>query len=144
MMQIYFSNPSNTVFPFISYPVSCGEAAENNAPIEWLSLDDYVSRGRKDSVLYVRVFGNSMIDLGIESNDLVVIDRLKKAENGAKVLARLGSEYTIKQFSEIETYNKRKRFYLVPANEKYRSREVSKKDDFEIIGVVTFLIKSFV
>lgn len=141
MMQIYFPQSKHSESPFISFPVSCGEPAENNSPIDWMSLDNYVSRGRKDSMLYVRVCGMSMIDLGIEPNDLVIIDRLNQPENGAKVLARLGNEYTIKKFSEIETYNKRKKFYLVPANNKYKRREVFKHDDFEIIGVVTYILK---
>jgi DNA polymerase V len=143
MLEVYFSHSTDNKRPFIGVPISCGDPLENDAPIEWLSLDDYVSSGQKDALLYVRVCGESMIDVGITHGDLVVVDRLKRAETGMAVLARLGPTYTIKKFSEVETYNKRRKFYLVPANSNYKPRKVKPKDDFEIIGVVTHLVKKF-
>jgi DNA polymerase V len=89
------------------------------------------------------VRGESMFNLGIETGDLLVVDRLKNPENGSVVLARLGTTYTIKKFSEIVTFNKRRKFYLVPSNPKFEKRRIFQIDDFEIVGVVTHSVKKF-
>jgi DNA polymerase V len=93
--------------------------------------------------LYVRVRGDSMRDLNIHNGMIAVVDRLKKPENGSIVVARLGSAYTIKKWKEIETYTKRRKFYLVPANPEYNQIKINEADDFEIIGVVTHGLMSF-
>ena len=142
MLEIYTKSHSNPR-PYIHYPITCGDPLENDSPVEWLSLDDYVANS-SDSVLYVRVRGESMVDVGIESGDLVVVDRLMRAENGSTVLARLGTGYTIKKYQEIDAYEKRKLFYLVPANPDFPRREIKRKDDFEILGVVTHIVKKVV
>lgn len=140
MIEIYHTQTGKPA-PFVSFPFACGEPSENDCPIEWLSLDEYVSSGKSGATLYARVGGESMFDVGIEEGDIVIVDRLKRPENGMVVLARLGTTYTIKKFSEIETYNKRRKFYLVPANADFEKRPIQPKDDFEIIGVITYSVK---
>jgi SOS-response transcriptional repressor LexA len=142
MLELY-EPYSNNLFPFVNFPVSAGDPLENDAPVEWLSLDDYISKNNQRKILYVRVGGTSMQDLGITDGSIVAVDRDKKAENGSTVLARLGSAYLIKKWSEIEPFTKRQKFYLVPANKKYKKRIVKADEDFEILGVVTHCLVKF-
>ena len=109
---------------------------EQNSPIEWLSLDDYVAQ-QSDSILYVRVRGESMNDVGINAGDLVVIDRLKTPSIGAVVLVRCGEHYTIKKHQEINALERRRNFYLVSSLFQKR-----KTVSFETVGVATFLVKN--
>jgi len=117
---------------------------ETPTAAELLSLDDYVSTKKGDSILYVRVRGESMPDVGIIKGDLVIVDRLRQAENGSIVLTRFGTTYTIKKFKEIEVYDEPRLLYLVSADSKYPTRRVKRKDDFEIVGVITHVLKTLI
>jgi SOS-response transcriptional repressor LexA len=140
MFEIYFHKPSDIKRPFLPFPVPAGEAAENTAPLEWLSLDDYVGTG--ESILYIKVKGDSMTDANIECGDLLVVNREQKAENGAKVFVRIGDKFTVKKWKEIEARRSRRKFYLVPANSDYNPVPITPDtEDFEIIGVITFIVK---
>jgi SOS-response transcriptional repressor LexA len=115
---------------------------ETPTAAEFLSLDDYVSTKKGDLILYVRVRGESMPDVGIETGDLVIVDRLRQAKNGAVVLTRLGTTYTIKKFKEIDVYDEPRLLYLVSADSKYPTRRVKGEDGFKIVGVITHVLKT--
>ena len=125
--------------PYVTAPVNAGLPAENPGHCELLSLDAFVSNGQ--DTVYVRVRGDSMIERGIESGDLLVVHLRPIANNGEAVLARIGDEYTVKSFHELEPYERRRRLYLVPANPIYSVKGIDERDDFEIIGVVAFILK---
>ena len=110
---------------------------EQNSPIEWLSLDDYVAQ-QSDSILYVRVRGESMNDVGINAGDLAVVDRLKTPTIGAVVLVKVGNHYAIKKYQEIDSLERRRNFYLVSS----QGVEVQTIGAIETVGVITFLVKN--
>jgi hypothetical protein len=88
---------------------------------EWLSLDDYVSGGKSDLILYVRIKGESMPDVGINIGDLIVVDRIRQPVSTDVVLSDFDGVYSIVKFSDLK----------------------NKQDAFEIVGVVTYALKKF-
>jgi DNA polymerase V len=89
------------------------------------------------ATFFVRVTGDSMIDKGIHSGDLLIVDRSLDPRDGNIVIAVVDSEPTVKQ---LEKRNGKLR--LLPANKNYEPLEVSEQQSFEIWGVVTNVIHS--
>jgi repressor LexA len=96
-------------------------------------LDERVSRS-KDSYL-IRVNGDSMINAGIMSGDLLVVRPQKSADPGTIVVARTpDGEVTVKRLTK-----KAEKFYLEPANPKYNPI----LEPFEVVGKVMASIRRF-
>jgi len=82
--------------------------------------------------------GNSMINVGINDGDLLLIRKQNTAEEGQIVVALVNDETTLKRFYKDD---KNKRFILHPENEKYDDIIV---DDLVIQGIVTKVLKDVV
>lgn len=94
-----------------------------------------------ESTFYGRVKGDSMIDAGISDGDIAVIDKSREPKNGSVVVAYINNEFTIKY---LDTTHKSEGYIeLKPANEKYPVIRINGNDDFEVWGVVVYVIKSF-
>jgi len=87
------------------------------------------------ATFFVKVQGDSMRDAGIFSGDLLVVDRAKKVKNGNVVVAFVDGEFTVKRFLK-----KLDQTILHPENEKFNDIDVSQYSDFQIWGVVSFVI----
>lgn len=108
--------------------------------------DDYIE-GRLDlnrhlikhpaATFFVRVSGDSMIDAGIHSGDLLVVDRSLDAVDGNVIVAALDGELTVKRLSKRGEILR-----LLPANTVYQPIEILTHQTFEIFGVVTNVIHS--
>jgi DNA polymerase V len=106
--------------------------------------DDYIE-GRLDlsrhlikhpaATFFVRISGDSMIDAGIHTGDLLVVNRSLEAVDGNVVVAALDGELTVKRL-----YKRDKVLRLVPANKNYQLIEIQAQQSFEIWGVVTNVI----
>lgn len=106
--------------------------------------DDYIER-RLDlnelvikhpaATFYVKVEGNSMEGAGIYSGDTLVVDRSLPAASGKIVVAVLDGEFTVKRLV-IEG----KQTFLQPENPAFERIEVKKEHDFQVWGVVTYVI----
>tara|TARA_B100000925_G_scaffold285223_1_gene261280 strand:- start:1595 stop:1984 length:390 start_codon:yes stop_codon:yes gene_type:complete len=88
---------------------------------------------------YVRVNGDSMLGAGIQSGDLLVVDRSLEVIDNSIVVANINGEFTVKRIKK----NKNKMF-LVPENKKYKPIEVTEEMDFELFGVVAHVIHHFI
>lgn len=91
------------------------------------------------ATFFVRVAGDSMIEKGIFPGDLCVVDKSLEAKNGNIVVAILNGEFTLKEFMQ----DQHKKIYLKPANKHYSPIEIKIEDDFEIWGIVTNVIHSY-
>lgn len=89
----------------------------------------------KVATFLVRALGDSMIEAGIFSGDILIIDKSITPANKNIVVAILNGEFTVKRF--IKNGNK---IFLQPENKKYKDIEISGEDEFKIWGVVTFVI----
>jgi DNA polymerase V len=90
------------------------------------------------STFYARVKGQSMQDMGIDSGDLVIIDKSMEPENGKIAVCFIDGEFTMKRIKTGKDC-----CWLVPANKKYQPIKVTEDNDFVIWGIVVHVIKSF-
>jgi DNA polymerase V len=88
------------------------------------------------SSYFMRVSGDSMIGACIYSNDIIVIDRAITAAHNRIVVARIGEEFILKRLQLLQN----RKIFLKPDNPKYLAMEVSGRDDFEVWGVVTWVL----
>lgn len=88
------------------------------------------------STFYARVAGDSMVDMGIEEGDLLVIDKSLDPYNNCIAVCFLDGEFTLKR---VELYDGH--ILLVPANEKFKPIKVTEDNDFMVWGVVKYVIK---
>lgn len=93
-----------------------------------------------ESTFFAKVVGDSMIDVGIEEGDLLVIDRSITPQDGHIVVAFLDGEFTLK-FIRVDKENPNQ-LYLVPANNDYPEILVTSEQQFIVWGVVTYSIKN--
>ena len=85
----------------------------------------------------LQAYGDSMIDAGIEENDLVIVKRQSSADYGKIIVAiDENNENTLKRFLYDE---KKKRPYLHPENKKYKDIY---SDEINIQGVAVKVIKN--
>ncbi len=87
------------------------------------------------ATFFVRAEGDSMIGAGIHSGDLLIVDRALEAKNGDVVIAFLNGELIVKRIRRAKG-----RLSLIPDNPEYSPIEVTPEMDFDIRGVVTYVI----
>ena len=95
---------------------------------------DEVFGGPGRFVLQVR--GNSMIENHIQDGDYVVIKKQETAENGARVVAMVDNEVTLKRF-----YKERDHIRLEPANGTMAPILVDSSRDPSILGVLVGVLR---
>jgi len=83
----------------------------------------------------LKVKGESMIDAGIYSGDLAIIEQVSTAENGEIVVALIGNEATIKRFYKEEGHIR-----LQPENKTMSPIIV---DDCQILGRLVGLFRDY-
>jgi len=83
-----------------------------------------------------RVKGLSMKDAGIQENDILVVDKSLEPYNKCIAVCFIDGEFTLKKL-KIE----RKCIYLMPANEDFKPIKITELNDFQIWGIVTYIIK---
>lgn len=98
-----------------------------------LSIDDLV-RLRQPSMFLVRAKGDSMINAGIYPEDVLIVDKARQAKSGDTVIARIGSEFTVKTLH----IGNDGRVMLVPENDAYSPIVLGDGEELEIWGVCTW------
>ena len=108
--------------------------------------DDYIEKkldlnehliDHPSSTFFVKVKGDSMINAGIFSGDILIVDRSKEATNNKIVVAVVNSEFTVKRLRKNSG-----KITLIPENPKYSPIEITDQVDFEVWGVVMHVIHS--
>ena len=87
------------------------------------------------STYFMRVAGDSMVGACIYHGDVVAIDRALTATHKKIVVARLGDKFTLKRLWIMHP-----KMYLRAENPAFKPIEVSGHPDFEIFGVVTYVV----
>ena len=90
-----------------------------------------------ETTFYVRVSGDSMIDAGIHTGDLLIVDRSLRPQSGKVVIAVINGELTVKRL-----FKEHDRLFLMPENPSYSCLEITDDMDFMVWGVVTNVIHS--
>lgn len=89
-----------------------------------------------EATYLIQVEGNSMIDSNIFSGDILVVDKSNRNPTEHDVaMCELNGEYTVKFVRHQDGHS-----WLVPANKDYPKIEITEADDFNVWGVVTYVI----
>jgi len=100
-----------------------------------VSLDEELVKN-KNTTFFAKVKGQSMINAGLEDNDLLVIDRSLQPENNKIAVCYLDGEFTVKRL-RVE----KNEVWLQPENPDYPIINITEENDFLIWGIVTNVIK---
>ena len=111
------------------------------------AADDYMERGidlneqlilNKPATFFFRMNGDAMSGAGIQSGDVLIVDRSIKAVNGKIIVAAVNGDLVVRRFQQ--TFN---HLTLAADNPKYASMELSEFSEFRAWGVVTCVIHVF-
>ena len=119
--------------PLYSSNVPAGFASPADDFVEdYLDLNDLLVK-HEEATFFVRVSGRSMVDAGIQPDDILIVDRSLEAQHGKIVIAVLNGEVTVKRL-----YNRNGKVILKAENPAYKDIEV--EGELHIWGVVTSII----
>ena len=86
----------------------------------------------------IRVQGKSMINIGINDGDLLVVDKSLNPKNFSTVIANVHDELVVKSFVKHEGKK-----FLTSGSQKFQDRIlINEEEDIFIWGVVTYVIHS--
>lgn len=106
------------------------------------AADDYMERGidlneqlilNKPATFFFRMNGDAMMEGGISSGDVLIVDRSIKPTNGRIIIAAINGELLVRRL-EINQHSKT----LVAENSRYGNMEIT--SELHIWGVVTCVI----
>ena len=128
---------NNSISEFRSVPI-VGEIAAGlplSAEENQIGELPYPESNFNDSLIALKVNGDSMIDAGIHDGDLVVVDKSKEPLNGdIGAFLVYDTEATVKYIDTI-----RNKQYLIPANKNYENIEIS--ENISVVGKVVSLFR---
>jgi len=132
---------NDTSLPVFNCPIVGSVAAgvpilamENITGYYPLPSNDY----KIDSTYMLKVVGDSMVEIGIDDGDVIIVDKSKEPLNSKIVVAMIDDCVTVKRF-----FKEKDRVVLHPENKHYKDIIVNKGTDLMILGVVVGLIKKF-
>ena len=94
-----------------------------------------------EATFYGRVEGDSMIGLGINEDDIAVIDRSVEPEHGDIVVAYIDGDFNVKLLDL--THKKDGYIELKSANPNAPNFRINEGDNFRVWGVVIWTIKKW-
>jgi len=137
-MQLTFLKPdlkTKCPLPFCMSPVKAGFPSPAEDYIEHsLDLNQLLVR-HPAATFFVRVEGDSMIDAGINEGDILVVDKSITSSHKKIVIAAVDGEFTVKRLF-LENGN----IFLYPENPNFKPIKIQENTDFEVWGVVTYVI----
>ena len=111
-------------------------------PIEAVERDDTISVPEgmvgRGEYFALKVEGSSMIEDGIFDEDIIVVKKQNRANNGETVVALIDGEATVKRLN-----TNGKNIKLMPANHLLEPIEVSIDCEFKVIGTVSALFRAY-
>lgn len=88
-----------------------------------------------ESTFYARVVGDSMVEDGVNEGDILVIDKSLDVRTGDMAVCVVNGEFTVKNVEFFPDH-----VVLHPANSTYPPIQITEADQFEVWGVVTYVI----
>ena len=124
-------------YPLFSNKVSCGFPSPAEDHIEKnISLDELLIK-HPAATFFLRAKGDSMINAGIFSDDILIVDRSIHPESGHVVVAAVNGELLIKRL-----IIQKGQTLLVAENKEFKTISMQKGDDLHVWGAVTNVIHS--
>ena len=103
-----------------------------------LNLNDHLVQN-PSATFCVKAIGESMKDAGIQSGDIMIVDKSLEPQNRSIVLVVIDGEFTVKR---VNLNNKE--LYLIPENSNFSPIKITEEMDFKVWGVVTYIIHKVV
>lgn len=121
---------------------SCGVSAGFPSPADdyigqQLDLNDLLIKNPA-ATFFVRVAGDSMTGVGINDNDILVVDRSLEPVHGKIIIAAINGELTVKRLVKTDTSCR-----LMAENPNYPPIEITEDLTCVAWGVVTSVIHQF-
>jgi repressor LexA len=121
---------------YLGIPV-IGRVAAGNPILAEANIEDYcdmpASIFSPSADYFLRVKGDSMINVGIFDDDLLAVHRTSEARNGQIVVARIDNEVTVKRFQQQKSKHL---IALIAENPDYEPIQVDlREQDFAIEGL---------
>lgn len=137
-LEIYRNIPAEVVlYPLFCTRISAGFPSPADDYIEnSLDLNQYLVK-HPAATFFVRVTGDSMTGAGINSGDILIVDRSLTAVSGSIIVAIFNGEFTVKKLVRLGSA-----VYLFPENPAYEPIAVTDGSEFEVWGVVMHVIHS--
>lgn len=134
--EVYgFEKHTKTELPLFLANISAGFPSPADDYIDKkLDLNEYLIK-HPAATFFVRVEGESMINAGIHSGDILIVDRAVQPNNDNVVIAVLDGELTVKRIQR-----KRGKLFLIADNPSFSPMEITTEMDFEVWGVVMYVI----
>jgi DNA polymerase V len=124
-----------TVTPLFLDSVSAGFPSPATDYIEnKLDLNEHLVK-HPAATFIVKASGPSMIEAGISSGDLLIVDRSIVPKNNNIVIASVFGDLTVKKL-----HKKGSTLFLLSANNQYPSIEIKEEMECFLWGVVTYVI----
>tara|TARA_B100000963_G_scaffold232003_1_gene202583 strand:- start:568 stop:963 length:396 start_codon:yes stop_codon:yes gene_type:complete len=125
----------NLFLPLLNFYVSAGfPSPADDYKEEDIDLNEYLIKN-PFSTFFIRVKGNSMINSGIQDQDLIVVDKSLIAKPGNIVIAIIDGKFTVKRLDK-----KNDEIYLKAENHNYPDLELKNYNNVQIWGVVIYSI----
>lgn len=103
--------------------------------VDTMSLDEFLVT-KPEATFMLTVTGDSMIEAGIHTGDIVLVEKGATPRNGDIVIAAVDGEWTMKYFMKDKHG-----VSLEPANGKYKT--IRPKNSLEIGGIVRTVIRKY-
>jgi len=116
------------------FPSPADDYIENNLSLSELLIKNHLS------TFLMKTSGDSMIDVGINDGDILVVDRSIEAKNRDIVIAILEGNLTVKRL----LFKTNDLVVLKSENRAYKDIQIPELADLEIWGVVTSVIHQFI
>ena len=116
------------------FPSPADDYIENNLSLSELLIKNHLS------TFLMKTSGDSMIDVGINDGDILVVDRSIEAKNRDIVIAILEGNLTVKRL----LFKTNGLVVLKSENIAYKDIQIPELADLEIWGVVTSVIHQFI
>jgi DNA polymerase V len=132
---LYLLNHSNQRLPLYTSKVRAGALTPSDDFIEdYIDLSEALVKHPHATFLVI-ASGDSMIGAGIESGDMLIVDKEKEATHGKIVIAAINGELTVKRL-----YLDKEKAQLRPENDLYSPIDITSEQQVIILGVVTHII----
>ncbi|MCG8342875.1 MAG: translesion error-prone DNA polymerase V autoproteolytic subunit [Chlorobiales bacterium] len=131
--------PRIVELPFYLHTVAAGHPVDSTSPVEeYLNLPQHMITHPANTYA-VKACGDSMVGAGIEEGDILIVDRSLQAQHKNIVIASVNGEQTAKRL-----WIEKDKTSLIPSNIYYEPIEITKDMDFQIQGVVVWVIRKTV
>ena len=134
----YFDPDKNTIkVPIFTEQVQVGWPSPADDYVERsIDLNEYLVKNSA-ATYFLRAAGDSMINVGIHNDAILIVDRSIEPTDGKIVIASVNGSYACKRLQLFPEP------FLLSENIKYPPIKIEKDEDLEIMGVVLAAINQF-